>query len=106
MQGQWVLASAVIAAALALFGWFAAVSASAAPVGCAWLGESDQRDVNVGAPDLDDAFYVQDELAPNASTRCTSRSHPHRRTARRTPSMRTRRGRARSQRSSTGSTCH
>ena len=72
MQGQGVRAAAIIAAVFALSGWFTAVTASAAPVGCAWLGESDQRDVNVGAPDLD-AFYVQDELVPDASSAVTIR---------------------------------
>lgn len=36
--------------------------------GCAWAGETDQRDVNVGAPDLD-AYYWMDVLTPSSSER-------------------------------------
>jgi hypothetical protein len=35
---------------------------------CSWAGESDQRDVNIGAPDLD-AFYWLNPLTPRAGTR-------------------------------------
>jgi hypothetical protein len=43
-------------------------STPSASAPCAWAGESDQRDVNVGAPDLD-AYYVADELAVSTSER-------------------------------------
>jgi hypothetical protein len=35
---------------------------------CAWFGESDQRDVNIGAPDLD-AYYVASDLPVSAGER-------------------------------------
>jgi hypothetical protein len=35
---------------------------------CAWFGESDQRDVNIGAPDLD-AYYVANDLPVSANER-------------------------------------
>jgi len=47
-----------------------AAPAAHAAAGCAWMGESDQRDVNVGAPDLD-AFYWLDVLRPDASSTVT-----------------------------------
>lgn len=35
---------------------------------CAWAGESDQRDVNIGAPDLD-AYYVSDDVPVSSQER-------------------------------------
>ena len=35
---------------------------------CAWAGETDQRDGNIGAPDLD-AFYVMDAIPVSSGTR-------------------------------------
>src|SRR5258705_2370863 len=68
-QGVRFVATALAAATIVLTGVLT-TAATAAPVGCAWLGESDQRDVNIGAPDLD-AFYVQDELVPDAASTVT-----------------------------------
>ena len=45
--------------------------------GCSWFGETDQRDVNIGAPDLD-AFYWMSPLTPSAGTRVAiTGSYPH-----------------------------
>lgn len=45
--------------------------------GCSWFGETDQRDVNIGAPDLD-AFYWMSPLTPSVSTRVAiTGSYPH-----------------------------
>jgi hypothetical protein len=66
------LRSLIAMTALMVGAFVVAPSADATAVGCAWLGESDQRDVNIGAPDLD-AFYVQDALAPDPSTTITIR---------------------------------
>lgn len=35
---------------------------------CAWAGERDQRDVNIGAPDLD-AYYYASSVSPKAGTK-------------------------------------
>lgn len=46
-----------------------APSASAAHVpSCAWSGERDQRDINIGAPDLD-AFYYASSVSPKPGTK-------------------------------------
>ena len=45
-----------------------AASTPSASAPCAWSGESDQRDVNIGAPDLD-AYYVADNLPVSAGER-------------------------------------
>jgi hypothetical protein len=69
---QWhsVRLAALFALALVVgFGSFGRAETGAA-VGCAWLGESDQRDVNIGAPDLD-AYYVEHVLRPDSSTDAT-----------------------------------
>ncbi len=64
-RGLGGLAAAGVALAV-LAAWSGAPAAhGAAPPSasapCAWAGESDQRDVNIGAPDLD-AYYVADNL--------------------------------------------
>jgi hypothetical protein len=47
----------------------AALAPGALPsAGCSWFGETDQRDVNIGAPDLD-AFYWMSPLTPSAGAR-------------------------------------
>ncbi|MDX6641161.1 MAG: hypothetical protein QOF12_2172, partial [Solirubrobacteraceae bacterium] len=56
--------------AAADFAGGATAATAHAATGCAWLGESDQRDVNIGAPDLD-AFYVEDVLRPDAGSTVT-----------------------------------
>jgi len=56
-------AAALIAALLAVV---PSIRASQSP--CSWSGESDQRDVNVGAPDLD-AFYYATSVAPAPGTK-------------------------------------
>jgi hypothetical protein len=44
------------------------IEASSAPsAGCSWFGETDQRDVNIGAPDLD-AFYWLSPLTPSVGS--------------------------------------
>ena len=61
------LAIAVIAGVLGL----AAARAHSTPslsAPCAWAGESDQRDVNIGAPDLD-AYYVSDDVPVSSEIR-------------------------------------
>jgi Protein of unknown function (DUF1214) len=64
----------VIMAALAVLAWAAPARAAA---GCAWFGETDQRDVNIGAPDLD-AFYWLDALHPDAGATVTvTGQYPH-----------------------------
>lgn len=70
-RGSRAAAGAVGVAALAFL-----ISAHPAPAAsppsvsapCAWAGESDQRDVNIGAPDLD-AYYVADNLPVSAGER-------------------------------------
>jgi hypothetical protein len=53
------------------------VGAPTTGAGCSWFGETDQRDVNIGAPDLD-AFYWMSPLTPNAGTRVSvTGSYPH-----------------------------
>ncbi|MEA2379428.1 MAG: hypothetical protein QOD13_3335, partial [Thermoleophilaceae bacterium] len=70
VQGHSVRLAALFAIALVvLFGSFGRAETRAA-VGCAWLGESDQRDVNIGAPDLD-AYYVENVLRPDSNTEVT-----------------------------------
>jgi hypothetical protein len=56
----------------------ARAAAPAVPsVGCSWAGESDQRDVNIGAPDLD-AFYWLAAIPETAGTKAViSGSYPH-----------------------------
>ncbi|HUE28631.1 MAG TPA: hypothetical protein VMP89_17790 [Solirubrobacteraceae bacterium] len=45
--------------------------------GCSWFGETDQRDVNIGAPDLD-AFYWLSPLTPSLGARdVITGSYPH-----------------------------
>jgi hypothetical protein len=56
-------AAALIAALLAVV---PSIRASQSP--CSWSGESDQRDVNVGAPDLD-ALYYATSVAPAPGTK-------------------------------------
>lgn len=56
-------AAALIAALLAVV---PSIRASQSP--CSWSGESDKRDVNVGAPDLD-AFYYATSVAPAPGTK-------------------------------------
>ena len=54
----------------------AAAAAPATPP-CSWSGESDQRDVNIGAPDLD-AFYWLAPLSPQPGTHLAiSGTYPH-----------------------------
>ena len=70
-RGSRATASAVGLAALAfiLTGPLAhAASIPTASAPCAWAGESDQRDVNIGAPDLD-AYYVADNVPVSAGER-------------------------------------
>jgi hypothetical protein len=74
-RGVRVFMAAVAAAAIGAGGATAATAHAA--TGCAWLGESDQRDVNIGAPDLD-AFYVEDVLRPDAGSTVTiAGRYPH-----------------------------
>lgn len=65
------VAPAVLAACVMAGGVPASVaraSGAALPAaGCSWAGETDQRDVNIGAPDLD-AFYWLDSLSPQPGT--------------------------------------
>jgi hypothetical protein len=66
-------AGVVLAILFTLGGLLAAPTATAAAppsvsAPCAWEGESDQRDVNIGAPDLD-AYYVADNLPVAAGER-------------------------------------
>jgi uncharacterized membrane protein len=57
------------AAIVALLALASAPSARAAPAApCTWAGESDQRDVNIGAPDLD-AHYWLSPIAALAGTK-------------------------------------
>lgn len=43
-----------------------------AAIGCAWLGETDQRDVNIGAPDLDAHYWLTPVVAlPGTHLRIT-----------------------------------
>jgi hypothetical protein len=58
--------AATLLAVLALAGVPLARASSPAP--CSWAGESDQRDVNVGAPDLD-AYYWLSPITATASTK-------------------------------------
>ena len=50
---------------------------SSPSAGCSWFGETDQRDGNIGAPDLD-AFYWMSPLTPSAGEQVTiTGSYPH-----------------------------
>lgn len=51
-----LLATALLCALLAAAGSAARAQAETPSAGCSWAGETDQRDVNVGAPDSD-AYY-------------------------------------------------
>lgn len=50
------------------------VRAPAAARSCAWSGEPDQRDVNIGAPDLD-AFYFAASVTPRPGTEVVLSGH-------------------------------
>jgi hypothetical protein len=63
VQGRAITIIAVLTALL----WAPAAHAA---TGCAWWGETDQRDGNIGAPDMD-AFYFLDVVHPDPGTTVT-----------------------------------
>jgi hypothetical protein len=61
------LAVAALVTAVAALACGASAVAAGAPGACSWAGETDQRDVNIGAPDLD-AYYWLHALSPQPGT--------------------------------------
>jgi hypothetical protein len=60
--------AAVALAAVLIAACSTAAQAAAPSARCSWAGETDQRDVNIGAPDLD-AYYWVDTLHPQSGTK-------------------------------------
>jgi hypothetical protein len=82
LRGSVTLAFALIAAAPAHALTAPVPAASPAPAlpaaDCSWFGETDQRDGNIGAPDLDAFYWMSAPLTPSAGAKIVlTGSYPH-----------------------------